>query len=52
MRAEKASERGLTLYQLLVSLVALVIAVSLGIAVNNSRNPKPFFADLERPKAQ
>ena len=51
MRANRPSERGLTLYQLLVTLVALVMAVSLGLAFHHSRNPKPFFADLELPRA-
>ena len=47
-QASRASEPGFTLYQLLVSLVALVMAVSLGLAYHHSRHPKPFFADLER----
>lgn len=48
MRLIRASERGLTLYQLLVAVVALVIALSLGLAVHRGRHLKPFFADLER----
>ena len=47
-QASRASEWGFSLYQLLVSLVALVMAVSLGLAYHYSRHPKPFFADLER----
>ena len=47
-QASRASESGFSLYQLLVSLVALVMAVSLGLAYHHSRHPKPFFADLER----
>jgi|OM-RGC.v1.037705136 Tfp pilus assembly protein PilV len=52
MLAMRASERGFTLYQLLVSLVVLVIAVSLGLAYQHSRHPRPFFADLEHLEAR
>ena len=52
IQASRASESGFTLYQLLVSLVALVMAVSLGLAYHHSRHPKPFFADLERLETQ
>ncbi len=48
IQAGRASETGFSLYQLLVSLVALVVAVSLGLAYHHGRHPKPFFADLER----
>ena len=46
------SERGLTLYQLLVALVVLMITASLGLAIHRWRDPKPFFADIEVPKPQ
>ena len=52
MGPSKDSERGLTLYQLLVTLVMLVITVSLGLAIHRGRDPKPFFADIEVPKPQ
>jgi Tfp pilus assembly protein FimT len=52
MLVMRASERGFTLYQLLVSLVVLVIAVSLGLAYQQSRHPRPFFADLEHLEAR
>ena len=52
MQGTSAPEPGFTLYQLLVSLVALVMAVSLGLAYHHGRHPKPFFADLERLEAE
>ena len=52
MGPRRESEGGLTLYQLLVALVALVITVSLGLALHHGRDPKPFFPDIERPQPQ
>lgn len=52
MRATRPSERGLTLSQLLVTLVACVIAVSLGLAFHHSRHAKPLPTALELPRAQ
>jgi len=48
MRPNRSDESGLTLYQLLVALVVLVIAVSLGLAVHHRSHPEPVFGDLER----
>ena len=47
MRATRASERGFSLYQLLISLVVLVIAASLGLAYHHGRQSQPIFADVE-----
>ena len=52
MQGERAQEPAFTLYQLLVSLLALVIAVSLGLAYHHSRHPKPFFAESERVQSK
>ena len=52
MRGNKATEQGLTLYQLLIALVALVIATSLDLAYQQGRHSQPIFADVERPRAE
>ena len=52
MQNRRAQAPGFTLYQLLVSLVALAMAVSLSLAYHHSRHPKPFFADLERVESE
>ena len=52
MQGDRASQNGFTLYQLLISLVVLVIAASLGLAYHHGRQTQPAFADVESPAAR
>lgn len=50
-RTPKLAEAGLTLYQLLITLVLLVIVLSLGMAYQQRQNSRPAYAVQEEPAA-